>query len=302
MRIVCNAVMLLFALAARAEAAATLEGTLYAYDVKTDTPKYIVKHPVEIQCHFSSDGWPTTVPVPWKIRVDVDGKTVQTVDGPKLLHNSIDNYFMDHPKHYEIAVQWVPQTAGAHTARCVLDPDGKLNKFTPTIIKPIPVKSLVVDVAPVLKPVQGSPAMATTGGQSLVTLPTLRMTLSAQPILDCAANADVLRIRGRVTNTGTTPTMFPPGKLLVTAEPNAGLKPGSAVVGNLAPGVAQAIDIRLKPKNLPATLAGATLVIAATLDKDGLVKVATDPSHKLNLSVSFPSGYCNSSPAKPRRP
>jgi hypothetical protein len=305
-RIAALAVLLAGALLASRAGAATLKGgSIDVYAVQSPGSKLLTNKPVTISCHFSSDKWPESQPVPWRIRFEVDGMQVALVDAPPLLPNKIDyKTLLNYPRSYDVETIWTPVTAGTHAARCVLDPDGSLKKITPITITPFTPKSFLVDVAPSLSLPKGpvGTMSAKPGVANLVPLPRLRLTLGAQPLPNCAKNSVVIRVRGRITNTGSTAATFPPGKLLVTIEPDAGVYGGSLVVGDLAAGAAQPVDITLKPKNMPATLAGAHLVLTAWLDKNGAVNKDGGSTLKLELPVDFPAGYCKSSPAKPPRP
>lgn len=57
---------------------------------------------------------------------------------------------------------------------------------------------------------------------NVVPLPRLRLTLNARVLPGCATDADVIRVRGRITITGSTAAVFPPASLLVLALLAAG--------------------------------------------------------------------------------
>lgn len=303
--ILMTAGLLICAALAPHAGAATLEGgTIYVHGSSPYNNKMIVNQPVAITCIFTSDKWTTSTPKPWHIGLEIDGTQVKMIDAPPLLPNIINNNtFIMTPRSYSIETTWTPVTAGTHTARCVLDPKGELKKFTTVSIVPFKPKSFVVDVppSPSLPKGPGGSQMSAGANANLAALPRLRLTLNAELLPNCAKNADVLRVRGRVTNTGGTPAVLPPGKVLVTIEPDAGVYGGSAAIGNLAPGAAQGISITLKPKNMPSTLAGAHLILTAWLDQAGVVNKDPDSTSKLELVVNFPAGYCNTSRAKPPR-
>jgi hypothetical protein len=215
-----------------------------------------------------------------------------------------------------------PTTVGEHQVRCVLDPANKLKSpdFSHTMWW-----GFSVDVVPVIDvgkansgPVAANPSgpnvpvpskapgfaggtPSAQGSQPKMPDPELSLTLGAQVLPNCGPGQEVLRVSGTIKNVGSGFAVIPPGKPIVKIESQIGVYGANITIGNLAPGQAQPVSVLLKAKGLPASLAGATLKLYASIIQ-GVIKQASYVGSSQGLTVVFPANYCKQSSTSPTTP
>jgi hypothetical protein len=275
--------------------------------------KLTVGRELEISCHYGYSGSFASAPkkLPgWKVRLEVDGKTIASVDAT-IPGNYLASYT------FTAAGNWTAAAAGNHVARCVLDPDSKLASLESEYDRKnnIQQRQFVVDVAPVFEPGAGmtkgsaaptpagalpapgkgksaqAPGTAAQGAAPVVLNPDLRLSLRAQVLSNCGKGQDVVNVSGRLSNAGSGHALIPAGKPIVKIEAPAGVYGGTITTGNLAPGQSQQISLMLKPKAMPESLAGAKLTLKASIIQ-GVIKEASYAGNEQDLTVVFPASYC----------
>ena len=209
---------------------------------------------------------------------------------------------------------WTATTAGQHTARCTLDPNKSLAGLGVIVggawygVNPKQVE-FVVDVTPTISKDQAKPSgSAAPAPSAKIPDPDLTMSLTAKVLANCALGQDVVQVSGSIKNVGWGYATIPAGKPLVKIESLVGVYGADIPVGTLAPGQSQPVSVGLKPKSLPASLAGATLKLDARLNwSQSVVKEGHHSSspHEQTLRVVFPDDYCkkpSATPSTPRAP
>jgi hypothetical protein len=253
--------------------------------------KLVAGRKLKISCKYS---YPQKVgkPLSWKVQLEVDGKVIGTpnatlpppVESTDFDHKTLSYY---NPPSFSASAIWTTAIAGVHTAKCTLDPEGRLRgwEMLSHTENNVQQTSFTVDVTPL------APPGAAQGPQPKVLDPDLRIALAARVLPNCAPGQDVVRISGTIRNAGSGYAIIPPGKAIVEIESKAGVHGGTIATGNLAPGQAQQVSVTLKPKALPVSLAGATLKFRASIIP-GVIKDASAAGNQKELTVVFPANYC----------
>lgn len=284
-----------------------------------------------VYCRYEYTGQINLPMPPWQVRLEVDGKpiAVPTAVPPAPPYPGFDPQTMSkkYPSQiFEVSANWMAATAGQHKAVCVLDPDGKLKAAENAVAVKNNTRSttFMVDVVgvihagssqaggpnatapaalPALPPALKGPAPAANvpvapNATPVIPDPDLTFALRAQPLHNCAAGQEVVRVSGTIRNIGAGHAVIPAGAPIVKIESTVGVYGNTISVGNLAPGQSQPVTVTLKAKGTPASLAGATLVLSAWLNQGVGIKESSYANSHQTLTVVFPANFCSAPAAR----
>jgi hypothetical protein len=257
--------------------------------------KLFVGRKLNISCHYRYYKLFQGKPVDWKVRLEVDGKPIASLDGSPPIGGLYKPFFA--------TATWTAPVAGSHVARCVLDPDAELAEIEIQQDRKNNVREqkFAVDVVPAYGPGEskaqaaGVPPVITgtsaQGPQPKVLDPELAVALAAHVLPNCGKGQDVVRVGGTIKNVGWGHAVIPPGKPIVKIESPAGVYGANITIGSLAPGQAQQVTVMLKSKAMPESLAGAKLNLSVSVIQ-GVIKQSNDKGSYQELRVVFPANYC----------